>query len=239
MAVLLEHRAVWERKPTLARLYRNEFFSRMDTFAPPGRVIEVGAGPGFYKLHRPDVIALDVVRASWLDLCADCLALPFRASSVDAVVGLDVLHHLTDPVRFLIESRRVLRTGGRLVLVEPWNTPMSRFVYTHLHHEEFDLSWSPKAECDATGIAPFEGNQAIPFLVFGRHWPTIALEVTGLDLVHREEFSFLGYLLSCGFRRSNLLPSRAYGPVMRFEHRTARFWRRAAALRSLIVLERR
>lgn len=236
---LTDHRRVWSEKPTLARLYRDEFFSRLDRWASPGRIIEVGAGPGFYKEYRGDVVTLDIARAPWLDLCGDCLRLPFRSGSVDSVVGVDVIHHLLQPVEFLHEVACVLRGGGRLVLIEPWNSPAARLVYTYAHNEDFDLTWSPEAPGPATGERPFDGNQAIPYLLFDRYWPMVSKQVPELALLHIERFSFVSYLMTGGFRGVNLLRPQIYDPVLRAERRTQRLWRDIAALRALVVLERR
>jgi SAM-dependent methyltransferase len=236
---LADHRRVWRERPTLARLYRDEFFSRLDRWAPSGRVVEVGAGPGFYQEHRPDVVTLDIVEAPWLNVCGDCLHLPLKRASLDNVVGIDVIHHLPDPMQFLREVTLVLRPRGRLVLVEPWNSPAARLVYTHMHEEDFDLGWSPDDARPATGDRPFDGNQAIPFLLFDRYWPRVATEVPELVLRHTEKFCFVSYLMTGGFRGVNLLRAPIYDHVLRAERRTQRLWRDVAALRALIVLERR
>jgi len=49
---------------------------------------------------------------------ADAEALPFPAASFDTVVSASVLHDVPSPARALTEARRVLRPGGRLLLVD-------------------------------------------------------------------------------------------------------------------------
>jgi SAM-dependent methyltransferase len=57
-------------------------------------------------------------------VCADVDALPFADGAFDAVIATYVLEHSTDPVRTLGEMRRVVRPGGRVVLMGPaWDLP--------------------------------------------------------------------------------------------------------------------
>jgi ubiquinone/menaquinone biosynthesis C-methylase UbiE len=54
---------------------------------------------------------------------ADAAALPLSDGSCDAVRADRMLQHLEDPLAALREMRRVLKPGGRLVVVEPdWKT---------------------------------------------------------------------------------------------------------------------
>jgi hypothetical protein len=145
--ILLRHRRVWDKKPVLRRIYNEEFFGRMISFQKPGGPsVEVGAGPGFFKNSFPRAISTDLVWSEWLDAVADAQQLPFQSSSVTNLFGLDVLHHLAAPMKFLQEAHRILSPGGRLILVEPWVTPFSYLIYRYLHQEGCDLSalpWNP------------------------------------------------------------------------------------------------
>lgn len=47
----------------------------------------------------------------------DACALPFPERSLDVVLIFEALYYLSDADRFFIESRRVLRPGGRLLIV--------------------------------------------------------------------------------------------------------------------------
>ena len=93
-------------------------------------VVEIGAGTGNYtgalKAGGFSVIALDrspamigigarKTPARWI--LSDASVLPFRASSVDAVAGVNVLHHLGGLAAALAEFRRVARAGAVLQAV--------------------------------------------------------------------------------------------------------------------------
>ncbi len=112
---------------------------------PPGaglRIVDLGCGPGTAALEtvrrrpRDWVVGVDnawgmlrqahrrsraggrlASRVHWI--CADARALPFRAGSIDALTGHSVLYLVADREAALAECLRVLRSGGRLVVMEP------------------------------------------------------------------------------------------------------------------------
>ena len=240
---LLRHRRVWEQKPILRRIYNDEFFARLlATRKPNGISVEVGAGPGFFKQIAPDVVSTDLIWCSWLDAVVDAQQLPFRTGGVSNVFGLDMLHHLAKPMSFLGEVSRVLVPGGRLILVEPWITPFSYFIFRFLHQERCDLSETPWRNNEASGAPAkmaFDGNQAIPYLLFGKdHRAETLAALPGLKIVTLDRFCLFAYLLSGGFKPINLLPEFLYPAVATFERITSPLWRSFAALRVLLVLEK-
>ena len=238
---LLRHRRVWEEKPILRRVYSEEFFARLIKFRKAGGLsVEVGAGPGFFKQFAPDILSTDLIWCPWLDAIADAQKLPFRDSSVANVFGLDMLHHLATPMTFLGEVSRVLMPGGRLILVEPWITPFSYFIFRFMHQERCDLSETPwRANPNGANKMAFDGNQAIPYLLFGpKRRATTLGSLPALKIVALEPFCLFAYLLSGGFKPMNLLPESLYGAVAKFERATSPLWRRVAALRALLVLEK-
>jgi len=101
------------------------------------RALEVGCGEGVIaeKLHRrwEQVVGLDLpdagLRAEWRRrpgpgyLHASALELPFEDRRFDVVVSVEVLEHLTDPVRGLREMARV---GSRHLVVSVPREPIFR-----------------------------------------------------------------------------------------------------------------
>jgi SAM-dependent methyltransferase len=63
----------------------------------------------------------------------DCRQLPFASASKDVATIQGGLHHLPslpqDLEQVLLEVRRILRDGGRFVVVEPWRTPFLDLVH--------------------------------------------------------------------------------------------------------------
>jgi hypothetical protein len=153
-----------------------------------------------------------------------------------------MLHHLATPMTFLSEVSRVLIPGGRLILVEPWITPISYFIFRFLHQERCDLSETPWLSPASGGVPKkmaFDGNQAIPYLLFGPgHRSETLNSLPEFKLVALQPFCLFAYLLSGGFKPMNLLPESLYTAVSKFERVTSPLWRRMAALRVLLVLEK-
>jgi ubiquinone/menaquinone biosynthesis C-methylase UbiE len=79
----------------------------------------------------------------------DARKLPFPDGSLRAIVMTHVMHHIADAERFLAEAQRALVPGGRILMIEPWVSAWSRFVYTRLHPEPFRPEASAWAFCSS------------------------------------------------------------------------------------------
>ena len=96
--------------------------------APGSRLADIGGGTGNYALALkregwdPVVVdrspeMLERAGAKGLETIeADAQRLPFDDQSFDAAMMLSMLHHVEDRGAALAEARRILRSGGRLVL---------------------------------------------------------------------------------------------------------------------------
>jgi ubiquinone/menaquinone biosynthesis C-methylase UbiE len=101
----------------------------------PPHVAEMGAGSGLLTHFLAPAstgryVALDLSptmlaaarsrapseRAAFV--LGDAQRVPLRPRSLDAVIGVDFIHHLGDPRRALAEWRSAVRSGGRLVVLE-------------------------------------------------------------------------------------------------------------------------
>ena len=115
---LNSYRDVWNTKPVLRAIY-GDLFDRIVSRCTSGPTLEIGGGIGNLKDRLEDVWSSDIQYGPWLDLVADAQRLPFPNESLGNVVMLDVLHHVEWPLLFLRETARVLRPGGRIVMIEP------------------------------------------------------------------------------------------------------------------------
>lgn len=91
------------------------------------RVLDAGAGESRHRASfagkRYVAFDLAVGDTRWdysaLDALGDLAALPFRDASFDAVLSIVTLEHVPEPARVVQEMARVLKPGGRLLLIAP------------------------------------------------------------------------------------------------------------------------
>ena len=229
---------VWARKPALRRIYHRYFERVLAQCTAERPTVELGSGSGFFKQHRPDIIATDVFLSPWIDCILDASGLPFADGALANLVLVDVFHHFAAPQRFLAEAARVLRSGGRIVMLEPWTGPLGFLFYRHIHQEKADRDIDPHDPIPGDK-RPFDGNPALPELYFKSRGGKPAIDLpSGLRLVSMREIPGFDWLLTGGFQDLVPLP----GPLTRLAdavESVASTARRILALRALIVVERR
>ena len=200
------------RKRFLYKLYL-DFYKQMLTMIkelPKGPIIELGSGPGFIKEIIPTVITSEVFLIPNLDLVFSGHHLPFKDRSVSCFLMLDVFHHIPKPFRFLQEAERCLRKGGRIVMIEPYNSSFGRFFYQHFHHECFD----PSAGWEHQEQGPLSGaNGALPWIIFIRDKHKFKQNLPNLQIKSIHPHTPFAYLLSGGVSFRSFLPGICFKPV--------------------------
>jgi SAM-dependent methyltransferase len=229
----------WEHKPSLRAVYQ-DLYRKMANECLPGATLEIGAGSGNFKQYRKDVVTSDITWAPWLDLVADAQTLPFKSGIFSNIAMFDVLHHVEVPRAFLAEAQRVLIPGGRIIMVEPAITPLSRFFYSYVHQESVDLSADPLLERTPNfNKDPYSANQAVPTLLVTRHAQRLTMLFPKLRVCRVRWLSLFAYPLSGGFKPWSLIPHSLIGPVLRFEDIVSGIIGRLLGFRVLIAIEKR
>lgn len=236
----IEHSRVWETKPTLKILYE-DFHARLLSATPPGPLLDIGGGIAHLKTVRPDAISVDILPFPGIDAVCDAHYLPFADGTFTSIVMLDVLHHLNEPVKFLTEAARVLSPGGVLAMIEPGMTPASYGVYRHFHQEPADLKADPFKPLFPDGPKdPFDSNQAIPTLLFGRqnNRHELSRRVPELSVERFDWISPFAFPLSGGFKPWCLLPASLAKTAIKVEDKLPRSVRAFFGFRLFAVLRR-
>jgi SAM-dependent methyltransferase len=234
------HETAWNERPLVRRLYHLWYelvVARLSSVNGP--TIELGSGISRFKEHFPTAVATDVEPTPWADRVVDAENLPFDDSSIANLVLIDVFHHLASPRRFLDSASRVLAPRGRLVILDPYCSPLSYLAYRLFHHERTDLRADAFADDEQAAASPMQSNQARSTLVFFRHGAEFERRWPELPIVERRRLALFLYPLSGGFTKRPLLPAVLYRPLDALERILEPVLGCALAFRCLVVLERR
>lgn len=168
----LANRDSLENNPNLLYWYKFLFKTQfsISQFEPRNsQILEIGSGTSPMKSHYPNVLTSDIMALDYLDFQFDALEIDvceeLKGMSFDIIVMTNVLHHLKDPLLFLIKASGKLRPGGKIIFTEPYFSILSYPIYKLLHHEASIF----------TGIRPVldnikgplsTSNMANPYMVF-------------------------------------------------------------------------
>jgi SAM-dependent methyltransferase len=236
--VLNNYRSVWEQKPVLRAVY-SDFFDRIAIHLASGVTLEIGGGVGNLKDRIDNLITSDIQFAPWLDLIADAQQLPLPDGALSNIVMLDVLHHIEFPALLFQEASRVLRPGGRIVMVEPGISFGSRLFYQFLHHEAVEMNANPLLEGTPDRLRdPYESNQAIPTLIATRYRKAFQEKFPGFSIREARWFSFVAYPCSGGFKSWSLMTESMVRLVLWLEKRVEPILGRLFGFRLLLVIEK-
>ncbi|MCK4753138.1 MAG: class I SAM-dependent methyltransferase [Planctomycetes bacterium] len=212
----LLHTEIIQKKPFLKKLYI-DFYKQFERAMPSPEnkvLVELGSGGGFIKEVIGNVITSDILELPNVDKVFSAFEMPFADGSVDAFFMVDVLHHITDAKAFFTEALRCLKVSGKIVMIEPANTLLGRFIYGNFHHELFD----PEAGWNLEDIGPLShGNGALPWIIFRRDRKMFENEFPSLKIIGMHNHTPLRYLLSGGLRLRQLMPSCSYPLIKTIE----------------------
>ena len=124
---LQDYQKRWNEKPTLRAIY-DDLYQKIENVALTGDTLEIGGGIGNLQIGGGRVIKSDIQHSVGVDVVADAQNLPFENKVFSNIVLFDVLHHLQCPLLFFAEAQRVLKPGGRVIMMEPGITPISKLL---------------------------------------------------------------------------------------------------------------
>jgi ArsR family transcriptional regulator len=142
----------------------------LDIGTGTGRILElvagrVGRGVGIDLSRDMLIVARANLQSAGLANCqvrqADMYRLPWTAPSFDAVTIHRVLHYAEDPARVIAEAARVLRPGGRLLIVDFAPHALERLRSEHAHRRLGFGDDEVNKWCRAAGLRP-EPVQHLP-----------------------------------------------------------------------------
>jgi len=240
LADVEKNRVLWERKPVLRHTYRKLYGEMASRLAggTDGATLELGSGIGHSKDVMPQCITSDFFPAPWLDRVENAYHINYADGTLANLVLFDVWHHLEYPMAALAEFARVLRKGGRVILLEPAVGVLGFLVYGMFHKEPLGFRRPIRTE-----TAVPAGAADAPYAGVANCWRMFRRPafLDGSDVWSIREVKYLSalaYLGSGGYSGPQCLPASllpaAYGLEKILYRMPVLF-----AARMLVVLERK
>ncbi len=205
------------------QLYRYQNRLAGGSFERAGKTLEIGSGTSPLKSFYPLISTSDVMPLPHLDFVLDCQEIAefdlIANRSLEAITLTNVLHHLQDPMAFLHGALSKLGPRGRVIITEPFLSPLSYPILNWIHHEPVDTTITEPRLAGAAGPLS-SSNQAMPWLIFHRN-PTFRATVEQWYEVSPESgvdgFSSLSYFATGGISKKLPIPAAIYKPAFKLD----------------------
>ncbi len=224
-------------------LYHRIFKSEIESINQL-RILEIGSGTSPLKHFYPMVKTSDILDLDYLDLVFDCCKIDQMDSipdhSLDIITFTNVLHHVQKPIEFLLRAEKKLSSGGRIIMVEPYFSMLSKLIYNKIHHEYSN------ANIKRPVIDSIEGplrtaNIILPHLIFfsDRNWFEPLFSIYQFDMNKIEVFSFLSYFLTGGISKKIPIPKWIYKYILKADLRLAQLFPRICSSFFIFTLSKK
>ena len=234
---ILYHHQYWDRKPALRAAYGRFYTLIAENLSPqPDRIVELCSGMGNIKEFIPECLTTDMFPTPWSEQVENAYHLSFTDESVSDLILVDVFHHLQYPGTALREFHRVLRLGGRVLMIEPCISATGWVVFGLLHPEgirmRHHIQWEAPEGVELRDPAYYtsQGNATTIFL--GDRFKDKLIHWSDKQV---RRLSAIGYLASGGYTKPQLVPN-ALMPLMRASEPLFDVLPHLFATRMLIVL---
>lgn len=219
---LLEHRKIIRKKTFLKNLYLDFYQEFINASLPRGRIIELGSGAGFLKELIPGVVTSDVIDGPDIDKVFYADKMPFKNSSIAAFLMIDVLHHIKDPEKALMEMKRCLKAGGKIIMIEPYISAWGFLIYKYLHPERKGFDDKSGWKIKGSGRMS-DANPAMSWVIFKRDRKIFEKKFPNLKIIRFIPHTPIRYLISGGLSKFQLLPTVFYSLIFFLENKLTIF----------------
>ena len=237
-----KNRRLLKEKKLLKLIYSGYFqiIKKNLSIKKKSKTLEIGSS-GFIKKTIPYCITSNLQKEKndkMIDICENVYNLKQKRNFLSNIIMVDIFHHLKFPGLALNNMHRVLRKGGRIVMIEPAMGIIPRIIYKLFHHEpngfDIKIKWNnvPKK-------IPKKNSYFAAQSVTWRAFYNKELDLRFKFRVKKVEcFSDFAYLGSGGFSYKSLYPLRIFYYIKFIDKILTKISSNFFAARMLVVLEK-
>lgn len=230
----------WKQKPLLQKLYGDFYrlIAQNLSNLPDAKLVELGSGLGNIREVIPDCLCTDLFPNPWIDQIENAYKLSFEDESLTDLILTDVFHHLKYPGTALKEFWRVLRKGGRVIMLEPCMSALGVLVYGIPHDEPIailrKIQWDAPEDWSHERINYYAGQGNATRIFVGNKFRARLKDWREIKTIR---LSALAYAASGGFSKPQLYPTSILPAIQKLENFLDRF-PALFATRLLVILEK-
>ena len=230
----------WSQKPILRILY-GDFYrlvAQKLSNLPDPKIVELGSGLGNIHEVIPNCLRTDLFPNPWIDQVENAYKLSFTDGSVSDLILTDVFHHLKYPGTALKEFTRVLRKGGRVIMLEPCISLLGLMVYGVLHDEPIaitkEIQWTAPGDWSPEKIDYYAGQGNATRIFVGNSFRS---KLADWQKIETRRLSAIAYAASGGFSKPQLYPTSMLPFIKKLE-KLLDLFPALFATRLLVILEK-
>jgi hypothetical protein len=230
----------WNRKPLLQMVYQDFYrlIAEQLSNLPDSKIVELGSGLGNIHDVIPTCIRTDLFQYPWIDQIENAYNLSFEDETVSDLILTDVFHHLKYPGTALDELYRVMRKGGRVIMLEPCTSMMGLLIYGAFHVEPVavkdSIEWFAPQDWSSENIDYYAAQGNATRIFVGTNFRPL---LTKWKTIRTIRLSALAYAASGGYSRSQLYPTWML-PILKGIERILNVAPALFATRLLVILEK-
>jgi len=210
-------------------LYKHQF-ENINGGIDNKRVLEIGSGTSPLNMIYPHVMTSDIMPLDYLDYVFDCHNINSMTAicdhSIDVITLTNVLHHLRNPLEFLIKATVKLAKDGILIATEPYFSIVSSKIFKYLHKEPVDFKIKTPTLTNISGPLS-SANIALPFLIFtsdisNKHWCKPLWKYYRQEALELRYYSSVSYFLTGGMSYRLPLPEKVFNWLLQIDLHVSR-----------------
>jgi SAM-dependent methyltransferase len=210
----------WNRKPLLRVLYGDFYrlIAQKLSNLPNSKIVELGSGLGNIREVIPNCLRTDLFPNPWIDQIENAYKLSFADESVSDLILTDVFHHLKYPGTALEEFSRVLRKGGRVIMLEPCISALGLLVYGAFHDEPIaitkEIDWNAPKDWSPDHIDYYAAQGNATRIFVGSRFRHKLMDWKNIET---SRLSAIAYAASGGFSKPQLYPTSMLPLIKKLE----------------------
>jgi SAM-dependent methyltransferase len=221
--------------------YYRWLYSKIDiNLSISGKVLEIGAGNGMSHdfIQRDDIVRTEFMEdvPQYVVGGIDGANLPFANNFFESAFAVDVVHHIPDSLNAINELLRVTKSGGKIILVEPYVSVFSYPVYKIFHNERTNIRLVASNYRNWVSKTPGDGNQGLTQnLLKCLNKGKLSLNYKNVE-IQTEFISPLSFFATGGLNKPLAVPSKLIGLLIKIESKIPNLILRFIGSRMVIVI---